>query len=195
MAVLNKIRQRSLFLIIIIALALFSFVLADLFKNSDALSSKSQNVVGTINGKDITREDFLQKVEIAQKQAGPSATNTQVMNRVWEQEVRQAVLETQFNELGMTIEKDQMRDLLKNALATSPEFLNEAGLFDENKLNEYIINLKETSTASYQDWINYEKSLAANALQQTYFNLVKAGLTGTLEEQLDQLVEKLIPYL
>jgi parvulin-like peptidyl-prolyl isomerase len=182
MAVLNKIRQRSLFLIIIIALALFSFVLADLFKNSDALSSKSQNVVGTINGKDITREDFLQKVEIAQKQAGPSATNTQVMNRVWEQEVRQAVLETQFNELGMTIEKDQMRDLLKNALATSPEFLNEAGLFDENKLNEYIINLKETSSVSYQDWINYEKSLAANALQQTYFNLVKAGLTGTLEE-------------
>jgi peptidyl-prolyl cis-trans isomerase D len=182
MAVLNKIRQRSLFLIIVIALALFSFVLADLFKNSDALSSKSQNVVGTVNGKDITREDFLQKVEIAQKQAGPSATNTQVMNRVWEQEVRQAVMETQFNELGMTIEKDQMRDLLKNALATSPEFLNEAGLFDENKLNEYIINLKETSVATYQDWINYEKSLASNALQQNYFNLVKAGLTGTLEE-------------
>ena len=56
MAVLNKIRQRSLFLILIIALALFSFVLADLFKNSDALTSKSQNIVATINGKDITRE-------------------------------------------------------------------------------------------------------------------------------------------
>ena len=127
MAVLNKIRQRSLFLIIVIALALFSFVLADLFKNGDALSAKSQNTVGTINGKDITRTEFLQKVEVAQKQAGPSATNTQVMNRVWEQEVRQAVMETQFEELNITVEKDQMRDLLKNALATSPEFLNEAG--------------------------------------------------------------------
>ena len=42
MAVLNKIRQRSLFLILIIALALFSFVLADLFRNSDALTSASQ---------------------------------------------------------------------------------------------------------------------------------------------------------
>jgi len=182
MAVLNKIRQRSLFLIIIIALALFSFVLADLFKNGNALSAKSQNTVGTINGKDITRVEFLQKVEAAQKQAGPTATNTQVMNRVWEQEVRQAVMETQFEELNITVEKDQMRDLLKNALATSPEFLNEAGLFDENKLNEYIINLKETSAATYQEWINYEKSLASNALQQNYFNLVKAGLTGTLEE-------------
>ena len=135
MAVLNKIRQRSLFLILIIALALFSFVLADLFKNSDALTSKSQNIVATINGKDISREDFLQKVEAAQKQAGPSATNTQVMNRVWEQEVRQAVMETQLDELGISVEKDQMRDFLKTALATSTEFLNEAGLFDEPKLN------------------------------------------------------------
>jgi peptidyl-prolyl cis-trans isomerase D len=182
MAVLNKIRQRSLFLIIIIALALFSFVLADLFKNNNAFSAKSQNTVGTINGKDITREDFMQKVEIAQKQAGPNATSTQVMNRVWEQEVRQAIMETQFEKLSITVEKDQMRDLLKNALATSPEFLNEAGMFDENKLNEYIINLKETSAATYQEWVNYEKSLASNALQQNYFNLVKAGLTGTLEE-------------
>ncbi|MEC3908223.1 SurA N-terminal domain-containing protein [Tamlana sp. 2201CG12-4] len=182
MAVLNKIRQRSLFLILIIALALFSFVLADLFKNSDALTSKSQNVVATINGKDITREDFLQKVEVAQRQAGPNATSTQVMNRVWEQEVRQAVMEIQFEELGISVEKDQMRDLLKTALATSPEFLNEAGLFDENKLNEYIVNLKETSPAAYENWINYEKQIAANALNQNYFNMVKAGLTGTLTE-------------
>ena len=58
MAVLNKIRQRSLFLIIVIALALFSFVLADLFKNSGALTSKSQNIIATINGVDISREDF-----------------------------------------------------------------------------------------------------------------------------------------
>jgi peptidyl-prolyl cis-trans isomerase D len=182
MAVLNKIRQRSLFLILIIALALFSFVLADLFKNSDALTAKSQNIVATINGKDITREDFLQKVEAAQRQAGPSATSTQVMNRVWEQEVRQAVMETQYEALGISVEKDQMRDLLKTALATSPEFLNEAGLFDENKLNEYIANLKETSPVGFESWVNYEKQVANNALQQNYFNLVKAGLTGTLAE-------------
>jgi len=182
MAVLNKIRQRSLFLILIIALALFSFVLADLFKNGDALTSKSQNIVATINGKDITRESFLQKVEQMQRQLGPNTTNTQVMNRVWDQEVRQAVMDTQFEELGISVEKDQMRDLLRTALATSPEFLNEAGLFDENKLNEYIANLKETSPAGFQSWINYEKQLASTALNQNYFNMVKAGLAGTLAE-------------
>ena len=182
MAVLNKIRQRSLFLIIVIALALFSFVLADLFRNSDALSARSQNTVATINGKDIGREDFMQKVELMQRQMGPNATNTQVINRVWEQEVRQAVLSTQYDKLGITIEKDQMRDLLKTALSSSPEFQNEAGLFDEGKLNEYIANLKNTSQEAYQNWINYEETVADNALQQDYFNLVKAGLVGTLIE-------------
>jgi parvulin-like peptidyl-prolyl isomerase len=190
MAVLNKIRQRSLFLIIVIALALFSFVLADLFKNENAFSGKSQNIVATINGKDITREYFLEKVEALQRQAGPDATSTQIMNQVWEQEVRQSILESQFEKLGITIEKDQMRDLLKTALATSPEFLNAAGLFDENKLNEYIANLKETSPQGYESWVNYEKSIAANALQQNYINMVKAGLTGTLVEgELDHKLE------
>ncbi|MGJ5642514.1 SurA N-terminal domain-containing protein [Formosa sp. S-31] len=182
MAVLNKIRQRSLFLILIIALALFSFVLSGLFQKSGALSSKAQNVVATINGKEISREDFLRKVEYAQRQMGQGVTNTQAMNRVWEQEVRQAVMESQFEKLGFSVERDQMRDLLKTSLASSPEFQNEAGLFDENKLNEYIANLKATSAEAYQQWIDYENSIATSGMQQEYVNMVKAGVTGTLAE-------------
>ena len=104
------------------------------------------------------------------------------MNRVWEQEVRQAVMETQFDELEISVEKDQMRDLLKTSLATNQNFLNEAGIFDENKMNEYIANLKETSPEGFASWVNYEKQVASNALNQNYFNMVKAGLTGTLAE-------------
>ncbi|MFH4967658.1 SurA N-terminal domain-containing protein [Gaetbulibacter sp. M240] len=191
MAVLNKIRQRSLFLILIIALALFSFVLADLFKNNSGFDTKSQNTVATINGKDITRTEFMSQVEMMQQQMGPNATNSQVMNRVWDQMVRKTILENQFEQLGISVEKDQMRDLLKNTLASAPEFLDENGLFDENKLNEFIANLKEIAPQpgflggqpiTFSDWTNYEKNLEQNALQQEYFNLVKAGLTGTLAE-------------
>jgi parvulin-like peptidyl-prolyl isomerase len=182
MAVLNKIRQKSFVLILVIALALFAFILSGLFDGTASFTDKSLNIVATINGKEITREDFMQKVEVAQRQLGPNGTNTQAMNRVWDQEVRQAVLETQFAELGLTVEKDQMRDLLRTNLASSPEFQNEAGLFDENKLNEYIANLKATSAVAYQQWIDYENSIGVGALQQDYFNLVKAGMTGTIAE-------------
>ena len=182
MAILNKIRQKTVVLILVIALALFAFILSSLFENKDALFSKSQNIVATINGKDITREGFMQKVEQLQRQMGSNATNTQVMNRVWEQEVRQAVMETQFEKLEISVEKDQMRDLLKTSLATNQNFLNEAGIFDENKMNEYIANLKETSPEGFASWVGYENQVAANALNQNYLNMVKAGLTGTLAE-------------
>lgn len=196
MAVLNKIRQRSLFLILVIALALFSFILADLFKNSGALSSKSQNVIATINGKDLTREDFLSKVEVMQRQMGPSASNTQAINRVWEMEVRKAVLETQFEELGITVENEQMKELIKSRYGQDPTFLNEDGVFDEGKLNEFIANLKANaqadpnSRAMYNQWIDAEASLAQTAKEQSYYNMVKAGLTATVAEgKMDHLLE------
>ena len=188
MAVLNKIRQRSLVLIIVIALALFSFVLADLFKNSGALTGKSQNTIATINGKDISREDFLRKVEFAQRQLGPSASNTQAINRVWDLELRQAVLETQFDELGFTVETEQMKDLIKSRYGQDPTFLNEDGVFDEGKLNEFLANLKANaktdanSQALYSQWIETEAGLALSAKEQSYYNMVKAGITATVAE-------------
>ncbi len=190
MAVLNKIRQRSIFLIVIIALALFAFVLSDLFRNSSAFSG-SQDVIASIDGTDINREDFMEQVELVQRQMGPNGTSTQAMNRVWDQEVRKAVLQEQIDELGLTVEKDQMRELLKQNLSSIPDFQNEAGLFDENKLNEFIANLKAispdrapigNSMINYEEWVSSEKSIAFSGLQQSYFNMIKAGVASTLGE-------------
>ena len=62
MAILNKIRQRSLILILVIALALFAFVIQGVIDNPNAFSG-SQGVVATVNGKDIDRTEFQQKVK------------------------------------------------------------------------------------------------------------------------------------
>lgn len=193
MAILNKIRQRSLFLILIIGLALFSFVLSGLFdtNNSGSLFGGPQDVVATVNGTDIDREEFMSRVEIMQRQMGPNGTSTQAMNNVYDQEVRKLVLETQFEELGLDVEQEQMRDLIKTSFSSFPEFNNEAGIFDEAKLNEFIANLKATSpersplgnsAINYDEWVNNEKSIAFNAMQQAYFNMIKAGINATLVE-------------
>lgn len=199
MAILNKIRQRSLFLILVIALALFSFVLADLFKNSSGFSSKSQNVVATINGVDIDRDEFMNRVENAQRQYGNSMSSTQAMNTVWDQEVRKAVFEAQYEELGLTVERDYIRNLLSQSLGGFEEFKNDAGAFDENKLNEFIANLKaiEPETAllngspiNYEAWTNFEANISATGKEQMYTNMVRAGLIGTLADgELDYKLE------
>jgi peptidyl-prolyl cis-trans isomerase D len=182
MAILNKIREKTVVLILVIALALFAFILSGLFSNGDLLLGKSQNVVATINDEDITRDQFMAQVEQQQQRMGPQATSSQVMNSVFEAFVREAVMSTQFEKLGLSVESDQMRELLKTNLANSPEFQNEAGLFDNAKLTEYIANIKETSKEQYAQWVAYEQSVASSGLQNNYFAMVKAATTATLQE-------------
>jgi len=195
MAVLNKIRQRSLILILVIALALFSFVIGDLFKNSDALTGGSQDVIATVNGEDIMRDDFMLKVKNYQERFGGSQTSTQVMNNIYNQELRQIVLESEFNKVGLSVEKDEMRDLIKNSFGSYVEFQDENGNFDVNRLNAFIANLKEVNPeavplgnirVNYDSWTNNEQSIANNAIQTSYYNMIKAGVGATISEAEDE---------
>jgi len=189
MAILNKIRQRSLILIIVIAMALFSFVLADVIKNNDSFSLSDQSVVAVINGINIDRDEFMNKVEVSERQNQGSRSNIQSMNIVWDAELRRTILKSEFNKIGISVERNQIRELLKNNLISFDEFINNDGLFDENKLNEFIANLKEISpeTTSLQGnlinfdaWVNFESNISQNALESSYFNIVKSGLRSTL---------------
>ncbi len=182
MAVLNKIRQRSVFLIIIIALALFSFVLADVIRNGGMSSQKSQNVIASVNGEEIDREDFARQVEAIQRNMGANATTSQVVNQVWDMKLREVILKEEFEKLGIKVGEAQVRDMLRLQLAQNPNFLNEAGLFDNNKLQEYVANLKATSPEAYQQWVDYENSIAETARENIYYNLIRAGVGATLLE-------------
>ncbi|GAA4273099.1 peptidylprolyl isomerase [Aquimarina gracilis] len=182
MAVLNKIRQRSVFLIVIIALALFSFVLADLIRNGGAISQRAENTIATINGKDIDRTEFAQKVENASRNFGASGSSIQAVNYVWNQEVRQAVFEEQFEELGIKVGEDQVNQLLAESLANNPTFQNEAGVFDKAKMQEYVANIKATSPQQYQQWLSFEENVSKGAREDIYLNMIKAGVGATLKE-------------
>ncbi|MFK7833649.1 MAG: SurA N-terminal domain-containing protein [Winogradskyella sp.] len=193
MAVLNKIRQRSLILIFVIAMALFAFVIGDLFR-SDAFSGGQQDVIATINGTDINRIEFQQKVKSYQDRSGGRQTSTQAMNAIYNQELRNIVLKSEFDALGLSVEKDEMRDLLKNSFSSYPEFQDENGTFDVNRLNAFISNLKDLNgdtaplgnfMVNFDSWVNNEQSIATNAIQQTYYNMIKAGVSTTISEAED----------
>ncbi|MCC1483179.1 SurA N-terminal domain-containing protein [Winogradskyella immobilis] len=195
MAVLNKIRQRSLVLILVIALALFSFVIGDLFKNSDALTGTPQDIIATVNGEDIKRDAFMFSVQNMQQRVGPTTTETQVKNSVYSNELRRIILNTELDKLGLSVEKDQMRELLKNSFESYPEFQNSDSIFDVNRLNAFISNLKDIQPESaplgnllvnYASWTDNEQSLANTAMTQSYYNLIKAGVGATIAEAEDE---------
>lgn len=196
MAVLNKIRQRSLVLILVIALALFAFVIGDVFRNLDSTGGP-QDIIATVNGEDIKREPFMLAVQNMQQRTGPNTSETQVKNNIYNEELRRIIMSSEFDKLGLTVEKDKMRELLETSFGNYPEFQNQDSIFDVNKMSAFIANLKDiqpqgaplsTFTINYAQWTNNEQSLANNALTQQYYNLVKAGVNATVTEAEDDYI-------
>ncbi len=185
MAILNSIRKRGIFLIIIIALALFAFVISGVIGNGNN-SPKGESNIATINDVDISREDFMQKVENVQRNLGPNNGSNQAMNIVWEQELRRVLLEEQYEALGLTAERSQISDALRTNLANNKTFQDEIGMFSEAKMQEYIANAKYAAdagdTQAYQAWLDFEKNTANTVLENNFYNLIKGGLVTTLSE-------------
>ncbi len=182
MAVLNKIRQRSIFLIVIIALALFSFVLSDIIRNGGFSSSKSQNIIGTVNGEDVDRKDFSMQVESVQGNSQRQMTTMQTVKQVWDSKVREVLLAQQMEELGIDVGEAQINQLLEQQLANYPNFADENGFFSFGVLREYVANLKAKSPEEYSQWVTYENNIAQAAKAQIYFDMIKAGVGATLVE-------------
>ncbi|MEN9908463.1 MAG: hypothetical protein RLZZ540_1612 [Bacteroidota bacterium] len=177
MAVLSKIRQRSALMIAVIALALFAFLIGDLFK-SGSFNSTSKDV-GSINGKDISFEDFRLKVSDVEK-SGQGITSTAAANRVWEQEVSVALLSSEFDKLGLRVGEKHIIEILKadQNIGKNPMFLNAAGMFDLAKFKDYF----KANPAQAEYLKQREKDAELNAKYQIYSTLVKSASYTTKAE-------------
>ncbi|WP_276165254.1 peptidylprolyl isomerase [Zobellia alginiliquefaciens] len=182
MAILENIRKRTTVLILIIGLALFAFVISGVFTSGD-VNGKVGSSIAEINGEEISIDAFRQKVDIASRNSA-SASTMQTVNQVYDQEVRNAVLGQQFEDLGVDIEQDQILNYIGTipSYAQSPQFQNESGVFDQNKFRNFIAELKMNSPEQYNLWLQDEQAIIQSAKQQTYFNLIKAGVGATLKE-------------
>ena len=177
MAVLQKIRQRSALLIVVIGFCLFAFIAGDVFTKGNF--GKSSNDVGSVNGKEIPFEDFRLKVSNVEK-SQQGVTPTAAANRVWDQEVSIALLTSEFDKLGLRVGAKHIMEVLKSDqnIGKNPMFLNSAGVFDEAKFKEAIKTNPEIA-----QYINgREKDAELNAKYQMYATMIKAGTYTTESE-------------
>ena len=189
MATLNKIRSKSGVLIAIIGFALFAFVLGDLFKSGSSILKGKQNVVGVIDGNEISYQDFNPEVQRsldAYKRQGLNSL-TQVSNIVWGNMERKILIDEEVDKLGLNIGEDELWNLIitDQSIQGAPAFKNQVGIFDANKVKEYLSYLRENSSNNAQaaqlwfDWINFEKSLKERGIVTSYYSLISAGLSAT----------------
>jgi len=184
MAILENIRKRTTVLILVIALALFAFIISGIFTADNFGGGKVGSSVAEVNGEDISVDAFRSKMDIATRNNAGNISSMQMVNNVYDQEVRNAILSQQFDDLGINIEEDQIMNYIKNipGYAQSPQFLNENGIFDEGKFRDFILDMKDRNDGSYQLWLQDEKNIIQSNKEQTYYNLIKAGVGATLKE-------------
>lgn len=185
MAILEKIRKRTTVLILIIGMALFAFVISGIFTGSGGMSlGKVGSAIGEINGESISIDQFREEMEAAEGRFGGQATSTQIVNSVWEQTVRNTLLGQQFGALGIDIQQDQIMELIRNNpnFTQNPQFQDANGIFDEDLFRNFITELRVNQPEQYRLWLQSEQALIRAAMEQTYFDLIRAGIGATLKE-------------
>jgi len=177
MAILGQIRKRSIFLIIVIGMALFAFVISGVFTSNGGFSSNQP--VGEINGEEIDYEMFNLMVEQAQTVYG--LNTTQAVNVAWDQGVKNQALNQELDKLGIDAGKNQLELILSRdeSIILNPLFQNEIGLFDFNKFSNYISELKTSNPSVYNSWKIQEENIISIAKQNIYFDLIKSSVMFT----------------
>ena len=177
MAVLGQIRKRSIFLIIVIGMALFAFVISGVFTSNGGFGSNKP--IGEINGEEINYETFNMMVEQAQNAYGLNILNA--VNLAWDQGIKNQALLQELDKLGIDAGKDQLEQIISSdqSIVLNPLFQNEIGLFDFNKFSSYISQLKSSNPTLYNQWRFQELNIISLAKQKIYFDLIRSSIIYT----------------
>lgn len=195
MATIGKIRERSTLLLIVIGGAMVAFVLGDIFSSRGFFANNGAGKVGEVYGEEINITEYQNRVD-AEKQSRSSvgqpvnsAMDQQVRDQIWEEMIRERVIGTELEKLGMNLTQQEFDDIRfgENVL---PSFKNdqtfqnpETGQFDPQAVQRYFSILQQQYPLFYQVQV---QRLTNNRLYEKYNNLLKLGMYVNTLEAKDQ---------
>ena len=176
MAILGKIRERSIFLIFIIGMALLAFVFTGVF---DGNSSSSQDPVLIVGDEEVGIDEFSRQVDYAERSYRMSTM--QAVNFAYEQSANAKAYAQTFDAIGLQIVKAHIEQFIKNDpnFSSDPQFQGEDGSFDPNLFTDFILDLSQNNPQGFEQWKSQEASIKNNLRVQQYVDMVSAGLNVT----------------
>jgi peptidyl-prolyl cis-trans isomerase D len=179
MAILGKIRERSIFLILVIGMALFAFVISGVFDGGSGSGFETRAPIGEVDGEELSIAEFRNQVDFSERNF--NMTSSQAVENVWNQMLRSTILQQEFEALGLGVGKSAIELVLSENpnFNSDTRFQNEIGQFDVQKFIDFLAELKATNPIAFEQWSNQEESLKNSYRQTVYQNLLKAGLNAT----------------
>jgi len=184
MAVIGQIRKHSGLLIVIVGIALAAFVLGDFLKPS---ASRPKQVVGVVDGTEISIIDFENKVEERieatknQRQTDKLSPQDifQIRQAVWNEMVEDILLNEELNEIGLTVTSEELSDQI---LGDNPhQFVRQSfsnpntGAFDPEMLRNFLTNLDNQNPDMKRRYLNLESLVKKDRKKTKFRNLVSKG--------------------
>lgn len=186
MATLENIRKRSGLLIVIIGVALGAFLLGDLMMGGTSIFTSNTNVVGTIDGVDVSYTEFNNRMQELrmQDQAYADMPENQLANIVWQGFISEIIFEEVYSDLGFTITEDELlEEIIRNPnIQQQQSFIDENGRFSRSRFINLLRNLRDNRNANEQAqqqwaaWTAFEEDVAEQALQFKFDKAIQSSV-------------------
>jgi peptidyl-prolyl cis-trans isomerase D len=192
MSVLQTLREKAGWLVaVVIGVALLIFVVSDFFGSGGGgqRQAKKYYEIAQIGGESVSYLEFDERlqhlIEIYRLSGTPNITEDMaetLRSQIWEQMVREKVLDKEFRSLGLEVSVEELEELVmgenKHPIVMQLFQDPQTGMFNES----YLVNfLKQTEidpgVKSY--WLFFEDEIVTDRLNTKYNNLVAKGLHVT----------------
>jgi len=180
MSIIQNIRERGAWIIFtIIVIALVAFILQDGVGRQNG--GGNTNSLGTVNGEEIKKVAFEEKVEIqVQNYASQGIKREQIIGFLWNQEVDLLLFKLEQEKLGISVGNKELNDVLfGNESPFKQEFTDRAtGEFKVNDARQAIAQLKKSKNTDQINQIEkfYIAPSIENRQRSKYQALVIKGI-------------------
>lgn len=200
MAVLESIRSRAGMIFIFIGIALFSFVMQDMFSSGNSIFGGDATAVGEINGKTVEGEEFQRRLTIAEenlkRNQGLSGiddnTRQQLLNQIWNEYMDEYLYDEEMDAAGIQVSEDELFDMIQGEevdpqVKQIPAFQDSITKeFDRNLVIKFIknqLNEENDPDGIYRDsWADFEVALMKQRRKAKYNTLFKKAIYVTNAE-------------
>lgn len=196
MAALQKIRNRSIILIVAIALGLFAFIAEEFFRGIESGINSDKQKIGKIDGETVTSQQYQELIDeysgVLKFTNGVNNLNDEQMNQVkdqvWNQLVSNTIIGKESKKLGLEVTDAEIQQIINdgtNPMLQQTPFRNEqTGTFDKNQLKKFLTDYQKMDKSKmpaqyseyydqiYKFWQFIEKNLRTNTLAEKYQTLL-----------------------
>lgn len=199
MGLMTFLRNRAGYILVFaIGFAIVAFLVGDAINVGKPFWAANQKTVGSVDGNDISIDDFGPKVEqnlnqFKQQYGGSANAQMQAMavDQAWNAELANVLLNKEYDRLGLTVSEDELVDLLvgQNPSPLIKQYFTnpQTGQLDRVQLNGFLKS-KEPQAQSQSAMLQTE--VKNQTLQQKYSNLIRNSVYVTSLEATDEYANR-----